>query len=257
MVWGDHCPHYERYFTHIPNIAFSVPVISLIDIVTEFMDHQGKEFNGSERYYDVNLMVQIYSLILIIIIYRLLLHFNIAQVKSNFHTLWVKFYSKSYFWSGFVILLLVNILFYRQPEKAMSSKTFSEENLAVVLIYLALFFTVLYIASNKYFHLKTNMKKVLWLLVFVFPVVSVSDEYRYIPLCGSEGHNYERVITLLPLVNAIPKTVISVFQDLNREQFEFSVISVVKGYTIIQALLMLFFFPTLLNVNEETNARFL
>ena len=136
----------------------------------------------------------------------------------------------------FIILLPVNVI-----------KEFSFSLLYLGLYFCLLFSFIFYRQKIK----KQNIQNLFLLFLFTFPIIGVSDEYKQIRSDSSDDYSFERILSIMPLINAIPKTIFSFFIDSKKEHFDS--FQQLKLYSLFQITRVLLLFPSILIAKEEKN----
>jgi hypothetical protein len=250
VVVNQDCSSYN----HVDKISLVFFLFSFLDVIIElFLGHLGKSFDGTSWYYDSYFIVEIYSVFFLFFFYFKLRKFNFLVMKNNFRLL----FRDLYFNLLFGLLILFSFFYFHFFTDPIYNSTtnieFSKENNIFLLSYLSVYFliSIAIVLKKKYLHYEIRQLFFLVLLLF-FPIISVSNEYRYVGKCASEGFNYERIVSISPLINAIPKTIFSFFQDSKREHFD-SFLQI-KIYSLFQIAIVLLLFPSILIAKEEKNA---
>ena len=196
----------ERSWNAIQKMGLANPLYTCIDIIVEFAGHHhGLIFNGGEPYYDMFLLVEIYSVFLVGFLYIVLRRYKWRSLIANF-TLYAKsFYAKIYFWGpvlacGVGILLLTDV-----DARHISNLQFSRDTLVYQVCYLIAYFAVVVLLMRQFFSLAADEKFVVLFLVLLFPVTGFSGDYKAIANIGIETYSRENHVALYPLAYALPK----------------------------------------------------
>lgn len=249
LVTNSFCSDRSTYSTQ--KVAVANLMISCIDVIAELTGHHhGMGFSDTNGwYFDTLFLIEIYSLFFIFFMYYFLRKYTWKSVMANFKYYFEAFYSKIYALGPLVGISIITILFLN-TENHISQWAFSDTHFINLLTYLSIYFTLLTFLIPKFFYLRKEEKFLVLFLVLFFPVISISGEYKSVPICYAEVSNYENHLSIYPLIYAIPKTILSFLQNFDSQKYSPSI--VLKLYSIMHIAFVIILFPSLLNINNET-----
>lgn len=249
IVFDLDCSTYD----YLDAIGVRTIIFSIVDVIFAFFNgNYGKSFFAHrEWYYDSYFIIEIYSILFFLFLYFNLKDYSISIIKRSLTSFYSNPFIILFLGISFILIFLYYLLFYDITVKITNNLEYSKEYNFPMITYLSVFIISFYVINRNYtFFTKIYLLKVL--LIMLFPIISVSDEYRTITNCESDSSTYERIVAIKPLIDSFPETIVSFFHDYNREYFR-PFLSI-KFYSLFQIAVILLLLPSLLISKVEKNA---